>query len=129
MAKSINTVIICGRLGQDPEIKYTKNETAVANLSVATDRSFKDKEGNWQSKAEWHKVVAWDRLAEFAKSLTKGQLVTLTGRLETRKWEDSDGNTRYVTEIIANTLIAEVETETPAEEPAGDDSYDDSTPF
>ncbi len=102
----VNKVIIIGNLGRDPEIKYTQGNVPVANFSVATTESWKDKQsGEWNEKTEWHRVVAWRFLAERAERfLRKGKQVYVEGRLETRKWEDRDGNTRYTTEIIAREM-------------------------
>jgi len=100
---SVNKVIIIGRLGRDPEIKYTATGQAVANLSVATDESYKDREGNKVEKSEWHRIVAWGKQAEFCGNyLAKGRLVYVEGKLETRKWTDKDGAEKYTTEIKAD---------------------------
>ena len=98
---SLNKVIIIGNLGKDPEIKYTQNGTAVANFSVAT--TFKPKDGD--EKTEWHRIVAWDRLAEIiGEWVRKGSQIYIEGRLQTRSWE-KDGVTRYTTEIIAERML------------------------
>jgi single-strand DNA-binding protein len=99
----VNKVIIIGNLGRDPEIKYTQNNVPVANFSVATSESWKDKNsGEWQEKTEWHRIVAWRHLAERAeKYLRKGKQVYVEGKLETRKWQGQDGQDRYTTEIVA----------------------------
>ncbi len=105
MAGSINKVILIGRLGQDPEIKYTAGGQALARFSLATDESFKDKNGEQQRRTEWHNIVAWRRLAEICgEYLTKGKLVYIEGRLRTRKWEDREGNKRSTTEIEAREM-------------------------
>jgi single-strand DNA-binding protein len=103
---SYQKVIICGNIGRDPEIKYTQNGTAVCSLSVATSRSWKDKNsGERQEETEWHRVVAYDRLAEILGEYTKkGSKVLIDGRLKTRKWEDKDGIERYTTEIVAESM-------------------------
>ncbi|MBK6734833.1 MAG: single-stranded DNA-binding protein [bacterium] len=103
----VNKVIIVGNLGRDPEIKYTQSNVPVANFSVATTESWKDKNsGEWQEKTEWHRVVAWRHLAERAERyLKKGKQVYVEGRLETRKWTGQDGQERYTTEIIANQVM------------------------
>lgn len=99
---SLNKVMIIGRLGQDPDVRYTQNNTAVANLSVATSDRFKDNSGEWQERTEWHRVVAWSRLAEICQEyLKKGSLVYFEGALQTRSWEDKEGQKRYTTEIKA----------------------------
>jgi single-strand DNA-binding protein len=98
--RGINKVILVGNLGADPELRYTGSGTAVANFTLATNESYKDKDGNLVEKTEWHKLVAWDRLAEIvAEYLKKGRQVYVEGSLQTRKWEDQDGNDRYTTEI------------------------------
>ena len=105
MAGSINKVILVGRLGQDPEIKYTAGGQALARFSLATDESFKDRNGEQQRRTEWHNIVAWRRLAEICgEYLTKGKLVYIEGRLRTRKWEDREGNKRSTTEIEAREM-------------------------
>ena len=103
----VNKVIIIGNLGRDPEIKYTQSSVPVANFSVATSESWKDKTtGEWQEKTEWHRIVAWRHLADRAeKYLKKGKQVYIEGRIETRKWQGKDGNDRYTTEIVANQLM------------------------
>src|SRR6187399_2230235 len=103
---SVNKVIIVGNLGRDPEVRYTPNGSAVCNVSVATTRSWKNKEsGDKSEETEWHRVVFYDRLAEIAgEYLKKGRPVYVEGRLQTRKWTDKDGVERYTTEIIADTM-------------------------
>jgi single-strand DNA-binding protein len=102
---SVNKVILVGRLGRDPETRYTGGGQAVANFSVATDYSYKDKNGERQKRTEWHKIVAWRQLAEICqKYLKKGSLVYIEGRIETREWQDKEGQKRYSTEIIANEM-------------------------
>lgn len=101
----INKAIILGRLGQDPEVRYTPQGSAVANLSAATSERWKDKEGNQQERTEWHRIVAWGKLAEIAKNyLKKGNQVYVEGKLQTRQWE-KDGKTNYTTEIMAERIL------------------------
>ncbi len=102
----VNKVIIIGNLGRDPEIKYTQSNVPVANFSVATSESWKDKQTDeWQEKTEWHRIVAWRHLAERAeKYLRKGKQVYIEGKLVTRKWQGEDGVDRYTTEIVAAQL-------------------------
>lgn len=101
----INKAILVGNLGQDPELKYTQAGTAVATLSVATNRFWKDNDGNRQDETEWHRVIVWAQTAEFCgQYLKKGNKVYVEGRLQTRKWQDQAGNDRYTTEIVANEL-------------------------
>ncbi len=98
----LNKVMLIGNLGRDPEMRYTQNGTPVATLSVATSRKFKSQDGQLQEQTEWHKVVAWQRLAELCNEyLAKGSKVYVEGRLQTRKWQDNNGNDRYTTEIVA----------------------------
>lgn len=98
---SVNKVILIGRLGKDPELKYTQGGTPVANFSLATDETWKDQSGEKQQKTEWHNIVAWKKLAEICgEYLKKGQQVFIEGKLQTRKWE-ADGGTHYKTEIVA----------------------------
>ncbi|SMO85309.1 single-stranded DNA-binding protein [Fodinibius sediminis] len=102
---SLNKAMIIGRLGQDPDVRYTQSNTAVANLSVATSERYKDKQGEWKETTEWHRVVAWGRLAEICQEyLKKGSQVYIEGPIQTRQWEDKDGQTRYTTEIKALTM-------------------------
>jgi len=101
----INKVILVGNLGADPELRYTQSGTAVATLSVATNRRWKDKDGNQQDETEWHRVVVWAQSAEFCGNyLSKGMKVYVEGRLQTRKWQDQSGNDKYTTEIISQTV-------------------------
>ncbi|SME89241.1 single-stranded DNA-binding protein [Desulfovibrio gilichinskyi] len=108
MAGSMNKVIIIGRIGQDPEIKYTPSGQAVANFSVATDEGYKDKDsGQKVEKTEWHNVVAWRGTAEFvSKYLGKGRLVMVEGKLQTEKWQDKNGQDRYTTKIQTSNVQA-----------------------
>lgn len=100
MAKGVNKVILLGNLGQDPELRYTGSGTAVCNMRLATNESYKDKSGETVDRTEWHSLVAWDRLAEICNEyLRKGSQVYFEGKLQTRKWQDKSGNDRYSTEI------------------------------
>ena len=101
----VNKVILVGNLGRDPEMRYTPSGTAVANFTVATSERFTDKSGDKQERTEWHRIVAWGRLAEICNEyLRKGKQVYLEGRLQTREWEDKDGNKKYTTEIVAREM-------------------------
>ncbi len=101
----INKVILVGNLGADPELRYTQSGTAVATLRVATNRRWKDKDGNQQDETEWHRVIVWAQTAEFCGNyLSKGMKIYVEGRLHTNKWQDQSGNDRYTTEIIAQTI-------------------------
>ena len=105
MARGVNKVIIVGNLGQDPEVRYMPNGNAVANITVATSESWKDQQGQMQERTEWHRIVLYRRLAEIAgEYLRKGSKVYLEGRLQTREWQDPQGQKRYTTEIIANEM-------------------------
>jgi single-strand DNA-binding protein len=101
----VNKVIIIGRMGADPEVKTVSGGNTVARLSVATSENWKDREGQKQERTEWHRVVVWGKLAELCgKYLSKGRQVYLEGRLQTRSWEDQQGQKKYTTEIVANTV-------------------------
>jgi single-strand DNA-binding protein len=105
--KSVNKVTLLGNLGKDPEVKFTPQGTAVAKLALATNERYKDKEGQWQDRTEWHNVVLWQRLAEIAgEYLKKGSKVYIEGKLQTRSWEDKQTNQKkYMTEVVANDLV------------------------
>jgi single-strand DNA-binding protein len=107
MAKSVNKVILIGRLGKDPELKYTASGTPFCRFSMATDDVWNDKtSGERQEKTEWHNIVAWDRLAEICNQyLTKGRLVYIEGSLQTREWDDQEGNKRRTTEVRARDMV------------------------
>lgn len=105
MTRGVNKVIILGNLGNAPETRYMPNGNAVTNVSVATSESWKDQNGQQQERVEWHKVVAFNRLAEImGEYLRKGSKVYIEGSLRTRKWQDQEGNDRYTTEIVANDM-------------------------
>ena len=149
MARGVNKVILVGNLGKDPEVRYMPNGNAVANITLATTESWKDKQsGEQQEKTEWHRIVMFRRLGEIAgEYLKKGSQVYIEGKLQTRKWQDNSGNDRYTTEIVANEMqmlggrggggsagfpadSAPVESSapTPAPAAAGGD-FDDDIPF
>jgi len=99
---SVNKAILVGRLGKDPETRYTSSGQAVCNFSLATDETYKDRAGERQKRTEWHRIVAWGKLAEIAQQyLRKGSLIFVEGRIQTRQWE-KDGQKRYSTDIVAN---------------------------
>ena len=106
MARGVNKVILVGNLGKDPEVRYMPNGNAVANITLATTESWKDKQsGEQQEKTEWHRIVMFRRLGEIAgEYLKKGSQVYIEGKLQTRKWQDDSGNDRYTTEIVANEM-------------------------
>jgi single-strand DNA-binding protein len=100
---SVNKVILVGRLGRDPEMRYTSGGQPVANFSVATDETYKDRNGTRQKRTEWHKIIVWGRQAEIAqKYLKKGSLIYLEGRIQTRQWDDKEGQKRTSFEIVAH---------------------------
>jgi single-strand DNA-binding protein len=106
MARGINKVTLIGNLGNDPEVRYGKNGNAIANISLATAESWRDKDsGEQQERTEWHRVVFFGRLAEIVSEyLHKGSQVYVEGRLQTNKWQDKEGNDRYTTQIVANEM-------------------------
>lgn len=148
MARGINKVILVGNLGQEPETRYMPSGSAVTNISVATNESWKDKNtGEQVDRTEWHRVAFFNRLAEIAgEYLHKGSQVYIEGRLRTRKWQDKDGNDRYTTEIIADQMQmlggrggspdmpghaqgGFQPNRTPSAAPAAEPEFDDDIPF
>jgi len=102
---SVNKVILIGNLGSDPEVKYTPSGSAVANFNIATNESWTSKDGKKEERTEWHKIVVWNKLAELCgEYLSKGRPIYIEGRLQTREWNDKDGNKRYTTEVVAQTI-------------------------
>ncbi len=102
---SINKVILIGNLGADPEVRYTPSGAAVTSFNIATNESWTNKEGKKEERTEWHKIVAWNKLAELCgEYLSKGRPVYVEGRLQTREWNDKEGIKRYTTEIVAQTI-------------------------
>lgn len=102
---SVNKVILVGNLGKDPELRYTPSGAAVASFSLATSERYKDRNGEWVDKTEWHNIVAWRNLAEICgKYLHKGKQVYIEGKIQTRSYDDRDGNKRYITEIVADQM-------------------------
>ncbi len=100
---SVNKVILVGRLGRDPETRYTGSGQAVANFSLATDETYKDRNGERQKRTEWHKIVVWGKQAEIAQQyLKKGSLIFIEGRIQSREWQDKEGQKRTSFEIVAN---------------------------
>ncbi len=141
---SVNKAIIIGNLGKDPEVRYTSDGNAVANFSVATTDRYKDRDGNMQEKTEWHRVVVFGKTAEnCGQYLSKGRSVYVEGPIQTRSWDDREGNKRYTTEIVGRTVQfltprgeAGGRRNMPTETPAGDYSnegegglIDDDVPF
>ena len=128
----VNKVILVGRLGADPEMKSVGNAQNVTRLSVATSESWMGKDGQKQERTEWHRVVVWGRQAEnCSKHLSKGRQVYVEGRLQTRSWEDQQGQKKYATEIVANTvqfLGAGGAERTSNAQSGGDDNYQDFGP-
>jgi len=106
MAKSVNKVILLGNIGKDPEVKYTPQGTAVAKFSLATNERWKDKDGEWQERTEWHNITCWKRLAEIAgEYLSKGDKVYIEGSIRTDSWEDDQQNKHYMTHIVALDIV------------------------
>lgn len=106
MAKSLNRVTLLGNLGADPEFRTTPNGQSVATLNLATTYSYKDKNGEWKEVTDWHRLVCWERMAEIARDyLNKGSKVYVEGKLRNRSYEDKDGITKYITEVILSELI------------------------
>ncbi|MGV6826097.1 MAG: single-stranded DNA-binding protein [bacterium] len=145
-SRGVNKVILVGNLGQDPEVRYMPNGGAVANITVATSESWKDKNtGENQEKTEWHRVVAFRRLAEImGEYLKKGSKVYIEGKLQTRKWQDQQGNDRYTTEIVADQMQmldsrgggdtaysapASAPAAAPQAAPAAQNDFEDDIPF
>ena len=147
----VNKVILIGRVGKDPEVRYLDNNVAVAKFSLATSESYKDKNGNRVDKTEWHNIVMWRGLAEVAeKYVKKGQMVYIEGKLRTRNYQDKEGQQRYTTEIVADAMTMlgarpeggessggdnygnKAESSTPSSNPAASVAYDqepDDLPF
>ncbi len=102
---SLNKVMLIGNLGKDPEVRYTTSGAAVASFSLATSERFKNRNGEWEERTEWHNVTLWGRQAEVAgEYLAKGKTVYIEGRLQTRKWQDRDGRDRYTTEVVGERM-------------------------
>jgi single-strand DNA-binding protein len=102
---TVNKVMLIGRLGADPQLKYTPSGRANVNFNLATNASWKDQDGNQQERTDWHRIVAWGKLAEvMGEWLKKGSLIYLEGRLQTRSYDDSNGVKRYITEVVATDL-------------------------
>jgi single-strand DNA-binding protein len=120
MSFSLNRVTLLGRLGKDPELNYTTSGKSVAKFSLATEYSYKDRNGEWQKQTAWHQVIVWGKTGEFAaKHLAKGHRVCVEGRIDYRQYEDKGGNKRNVTEIIAETVIPLGESDGNARSAAG----------
>jgi single-strand DNA-binding protein len=131
---SLNKVTLIGRLGKDPEVRYTQAGQAVANFTIATDESYKDKQGERQKKVEWHNIVVWGKVAEefVGKYLKKGMLVCAEGKIQTRSWDDREGNKKYTTEINVSNIInleARRDSNSPASRPAAAPILDEDCPF
>jgi single-strand DNA-binding protein len=106
MASSLNKVLLIGNLGSDPEVRYTAGGQAVANFTMATNESWKDKAGEKQERVEWHRITVWGKLAELCgEYLNKGRKAYVEGRLQTREWKDKEGNDRQTTEVVAENVI------------------------
>jgi len=150
MSGSVNKVILIGRLGKDPEVKYTPSGAPVAKFTLATDENFKDRAGEQQRRTEWHTIVAWNKLAEICgEYLTKGKQVYIEGSIRSRQWEDQSGNKRTAYEIVARDMRmlgsradseramspaasaerGSAETNPPAEPPSAPEITDEDIPF
>jgi len=106
MANGLNKAILIGNLGKDPELRYTPSGVAMATFSIATSETWTGKDGEKETRTEWHRIVAFRKLAEICgEYLSKGKQVYIEGRIQTREWEDKDGNKRYTTEILANQML------------------------
>src|SRR5437867_13127069 len=134
---SVNKVILVGRLGRDPETRYTGGGQAVANFSLATDETYKDRNGERQKRTEWHKIVVWGKQAEIAQQyLKKGSLIFIEGRIQSREWQDKEGQKRTSFEIVANNFRmlggraegAAAGAAGGAARSGGDDDFDQSAP-
>ncbi len=124
----VNRVILIGNLGRDPEIRYLEGNVAVVKFSVATNESYKDKAGEWQTNTEWHEIVAWRALAErVEKQLHKGSQVFVEGKLTHRKYQDKEGNDKYFTEVVANNIRLLDRKDSKADGDFGQDSGSSST--
>ena len=121
-SRGVNKVILVGNLGQDPEVRYMPNGKAVANISLATSESWKDQQGQPQERTEWHRCVAYERLAEvIGEYLRKGSKIYLEGKLHTREWQDQQGQKRYTTEIVIQEM--QMLDSKPANQPGGNTGY------
>ncbi|MCK4901609.1 MAG: single-stranded DNA-binding protein [Anaerolineales bacterium] len=131
MSRGLNKVLLIGRLGRNPEMRYTPSGRPVTTFSIATSRSWNTSDGERRSETEWFNIVAWSSLAEICKQLlTKGQQVYIEGRLQTRRWEDSEGNKHSATEVVANEMIILGERRGETESVEEDQSdQDDEFPF
>src|SRR5215468_7015577 len=119
---SLNKCMIIGNLGRDPEMRYTPSGQAVTQFTVATNRNYRDQQGEWQSETEWFRVVVWGPQAErTAERLRKGHKVYVEGRIQTRQWEDQTGNKRYTTELVANQVTSLERRDRDEEAPFPDD--------
>jgi len=137
MARGVNKAILLGNLGDDPDVRFTAGGNAVCNLSVATSHGVKDKDsGEWEDVTEWHRVVVFGKSAEAAGQFcSKGSKVFIEGRIQTRKWQDRDGNDRWTTEIVANDIQfvgkggGDSNQAPPAQESGGNEGLEDDIPF
>lgn len=144
MSASLNKVQLIGNLGRDPEVRYTGDNKAIANVTLATTKKWKDQAGAQQERTEWHRVVFFNKVAEIVeKYLKKGSKIYVEGELQTRKWEDKDGNERYTTEVVVNGIGTSMQMlggkgdrEETSDEPrkeakpaASNDAFDEDIPF
>lgn len=138
-SRSVNKIILIGNLGGDPELRHTASNIPVVNFTVATNESWLNKDGVREERTEWHRVVAWRRLAEICHEyLRKGTQVYIEGKLQTRNWEDQNGQKRYMTEIVAAEMVIlsprgaearpQADESLPSEAPSGDSDYGEIQP-
>ena len=119
----INKAVLVGRLGKDPEVRHTAGDAMVTSFSLATEEQWKDKNGEKVEKTEWHRIVTFGKLAEIcAQYLVKGKLIFIEGRMQTRSWDDKEGNKRYTTEIVASNMKM-LDSKGQGKEPGGDEEY------
>lgn len=124
----LNKVTLIGNLGKDPEFRTLESGVVKANFSLATNENYKDRNGNWQKATEWHDIVLWRSMAERAKSLKKGMLVYLEGKLTHRKWTDKEGRDHYTTEIVGDLLRILEKRDTPSGYPGNSPSSEEKKP-
>lgn len=126
MSRGLNKVMIIGHLGRDPEMRFTPSMRPVTNFSVATSRSWNTSDGERRTETEWFNVVAWGSLAEICNQyLTKGQQVYIEGRLQTRRWEDDDGNKRSTVEVVAKEMIMLGDRKKKSDDDSEDEDFSD----
>ena len=129
---SLNKVMLVGHVGADPDVRYTPKGTAISNFNLATNDSHKDDKGEWVENTEWHKLVFWGKKAEFTEQyVKKGSLILVEGRLQTRNWDDKEGNKHYVTEVVGDrlTLLGSNQQKRQNTQPEDVDEPEEDLPF